>query len=209
MLRCIFGTSPFMTPTEKPMRTKAQTWKFLFALLILAGSSTHPPTARSAEPAVAPRPGDPAPDFSLPYATADTIVAQGEPLREAVRKGPVVLAFYPADWSPGCTREVCTLRDAFTDLAGLNATIWAISGDQVYSHKAWAAAQHLPFRLLSDQKHEVATAYGSFNTETGFNRRTAFIVGRDGRIAYADPAYSVQDQKSFEALKAALAKVQH
>jgi peroxiredoxin Q/BCP len=149
--------------------------------------------------------GSQAPDFTLPYATADTIVFEGEPLREAVRRGPVVLFFYPADWSPGCTREVCTLRDAFGDLARLGTQVWGISGDYVFSHRTWAEHHQLPFRLLSDHRHEVALAYGSYDSERGFNRRTVFVVGRDGRIAYADDNYSVADEADFAALRAWLA----
>jgi len=150
--------------------------------------------------------GSQAPDFTLPYATADTIVFEGEPLREAVRRGPVVLFFYPADWSPGCTREVCTLRDAFAELASLDATVWGISGDTVFSHRAWAEHHGLPFPLLSDLKHEAALLYDSFNAESGLTRRTVYVVGKDMRVLYADADYSVKDDADFNALKSALAR---
>ena len=153
-----------------------------------------------------PKPGEAAPDFSLAYATADTVVFKGPSLQDEAKNGPIVLAFYPADWSPGCTKEVCTLRDSFDELGKLKVTVWAISGDNVFSHKAWAEHHHLPFRLLSDPKHEVAKAYGVFNDDSGFNRRTVFVVGKDGRIVYTDLQYSVADQTSFEALKSALGK---
>lgn len=155
----------------------------------------------------APKVGDPAPGFVLPYATRDSVARDSLSLAGLAGAHNVVLAFYPADWSGGCTREVCTLRDNFAALAALDAEIVGISGDYVFSHHEWAKHHDLPFRLASDHRHDVARAYGSFNEASGFNRRTVFVVGRDGRIAYADPAYSVRDAASFEKLKAALAEM--
>lgn len=152
----------------------------------------------------APAVGDAAPGFVLPYATRDSVARDSLSLASLVGRRNVVLAFYPADWSGGCTREVCTLRDNFAALAALDAEVVAISGDYVYSHHEWAKHHELPFRLASDHRHEVARAYGSFNEASGYNRRTVFVVGRHGRIAYADPAYSVRDSVSFGRLKAAL-----
>jgi peroxiredoxin len=182
---------------------------FVAALSVFAAAagsaSASDPQAASA-PAVAPQVGNPAPDFALPYATADTVAVQGTPLSAAVKQGPVLLAFYPADFSPGCTKEVCTLRDSFQELAGLRVTVWGISGDNVFAHRAWARSEKLPFRLLSDTRHEVARSYGSFNPESGFNTRTVFLIGRDGRVAYENVAYSVKDDHDFQALKEALRK---
>ncbi len=157
--------------------------------------------------AEAPKVGDPAPGFVLPYATRDSVARDSLALASLAGRRNVVIAFYPADWSGGCTREVCALRDNFAALAALDADIVGISGDYVFSHHEWAKHHDLPFRLASDHRHDVARAYGSFNEASGFNRRTVFVVGRDGRIAYADPAYSVRDAASFEKLKAALAEL--
>jgi peroxiredoxin len=120
------------------------------------------------------------------------------------RKRNLVLAFYPADWSGGCTKEVCTLRDNFSALGELNADVIGISGDYVFSHYEWAKHHNLPFRLASDHNHDVARRYGSFNEAAGYNRRTVFVVDRSGKIAYADLAYSTRDATSFEKLQAAL-----
>jgi len=163
--------------------------------------------AARAEPAAAPAVGDPAPGFRLPYATRDSVARDSLSLGALAGRRNVVLAFYPADWSGGCTREVCTLRDNFSALAALDADVIGISGDYVFSHHEWAKHHDLPFRLASDHRHEVARAYGSFNEAAGYNRRTVFVVGRDGRVAYADLAYSVRDAASFEKLKAALARL--
>jgi peroxiredoxin len=163
-------------------------------------------TTALAADAVAPlKVGDRAPDFRLPYATRDSVADDSLTLASLVGKRNVVLAFYPADWSGGCTKEVCTLRDNFTALGALNADVVGISGDYVFSHHEWAAHHNLPFRLASDHFHAVAKQYGSYNDAYGFNRRTVYVIDRGGKIAYLDLAYSVRDSVSFTKLKAALA----
>ena len=156
--------------------------------------------------AVAPlKVGDRAPNFLLPYATRDSVARDSLSLASLVGKRNVVLAFYPADWSGGCTKEVCTLRDNFTELGALNADVVGISGDYAFSHHEWAKHHELPFRLASDHSHAVARQYGSYNDTYGFNRRTVYVIDRAGKIAYLDLAYSVRDSVSFTKLKAALA----
>lgn len=144
--------------------------------------------------------GDRAPAFTLPYATQDTIVHAGISLETLLSDGPVVLAFYPADWSGGCTREMCTFRDNFTDLSRLNVQVAGVSGDYVHSHRAWAQHHKLPFPLLSDHDHAVAQAYRSYNERTGYNRRTVYLINGAGRIAYKDTSYSVSNKESYDNL---------
>ena len=156
----------------------------------------------------APKVGATAPGFSLPYATRDSVARDTLALASLVGSRNIILAFYPADWSGGCTKEVCTLRDNFTLLGDVNADVIGISGDYVYSHHEWAKHHNLPFRLASDHDHAVAKRYGSFNPAYGYNRRTVFVVDRKGRIAYADLAYSTRDATSFEKLQAALKTLQ-
>jgi peroxiredoxin len=148
--------------------------------------------------------GDPAPDFSLPYATRDSVFRTDLKLSSLLGQGNVVLAFYPADWSGGCTREVCTFRDNFSALADVNAQVLGLSGDYVFSHHEWAKHHKLPFPLVSDHRHEAARAYGSFNEATGYNRRTIYVIDKTGKIAYIDPAYSTRDSVSFVKLREAL-----
>jgi peroxiredoxin len=148
-----------------------------------------------------------APDFTLPYATKDTILHAGIRLSDRVGITNVVLAFYPADWSGGCTREMCTLRDNFSALATLGAEVFGISGDYVFSHREWAKHLTLQFALLSDHDHAVARAYQSYNEKSGYNLRTVFVIDRNGTIAYADRAYTVTDAASFDALRNALQRL--
>jgi len=152
----------------------------------------------------APGVGEAAPDFSLPYATRDSVFRDSLRLSALVGKKNVVLAFYPADWSGGCTKEVCALRDNFTALGGLNADVVGLSGDYMFSHHEWAKFHNLPFRLASDHNHAVAKKYGSYNEEYGYNKRTVFVVNRAGKIAYEDLAYSPRDSVSFMKLQGAL-----
>jgi len=174
------------------------------AVVIAAMCVALPFGARSGEKL---RLGDAAPDFTLPLATQDTIEFHGVHLSSAVGKDDIILAFYPADWSGGCTKEMCTMRDNFRDLGSLGATVYGISGDYVFSHRQWAKTLGLPFALLSDHDHRVARLYGSYNEESGFNRRTVYVIDRRGKIAYIDPAYVAGSQESFANLKTALAAI--
>ncbi|HTO91531.1 MAG TPA: peroxiredoxin [Candidatus Sulfotelmatobacter sp.] len=158
--------------------------------------------ARADEPAL--KVGDAAPDFSLPYATRDSIAGDKLTLSSFAGKSNVVVAFYPADWSGGCTKEVCTLRDNFSMLGALNADVIAMSGDYIFSHHEWAKYHNLPFRLASDHDHAVAKKYGSYMAEYGYNKRTVFLVDKKGKIAYIDMTYSPRDSVSFMKLEGAI-----
>ncbi len=150
--------------------------------------------------------GDAAPTFTLSSATKDTIVKDGFSLASSVGKNNIILAFYPADWSGGCTKEMCAMRDSFTELSKLGAEVYGISGDYVWSHREWAKHLGLQFPLLSDHDHAVAKTYQSYNPESGFNKRTVFVIDKMGKIAYMDLEYKAGTPDSFNKLKAALAK---
>ncbi len=147
-----------------------------------------------------------APDFKLPYATKDTIVFDGIKLSDYFGKSVVLLAFYPADWSGGCTKEVCMLRDNFSELSTLKAEVLGISGDYVFSHREWAHYHNLPFKLLSDHTHTVAKLYDSYNDSSGFNKRTVFVIDTHGTIIYADLHYDVSTMESFSKLRDTIMK---
>lgn len=156
----------------------------------------------------APKVGQRAPDFTLQFATRDSIARTPLTLSRQIGKSNIILAFYPADWSGGCTKEMCTMRDDFSNLEKLHAEILAISGDYVFAHHQWAKEQNFPFRLLSDHLHAVAKQYGSYNEKYGYNKRTVFVIDKNGKIAYEDLDYSVVDGDDFNRLKDALAKLQ-
>jgi peroxiredoxin Q/BCP len=86
----------------------------------------------------------------------------GQPvaLAELYQKGYVLVFFYPKAFTPGCTAEACSLRDAFADLTKLNLTILGVSHDSVATQKAFATEQKLPFDLLADPHSELYNAFG-------------------------------------------------
>ncbi len=153
------------------------------------------------------RSGSDAPDFSLPFATKDSLGYGDITLSAYFGQKIVVLAFYPADWSGGCTKEVCNFRDNFSALAELGAEILAISGDYPYSHYEWAKYHSLPFPLLSDSRHRVAPVYHSYNESSGYNKRTVYVVDKLGKIGYINMEYSTRDSTSFEKLRDAINEI--
>lgn len=169
----------------------------IMALIILVGLATE-------RIAAMPQVGDMIPEFKLPYATKDSVNWDG--IGSAELKGKrYLLAFYPADWSGGCTKEVCTFRDAITQFEGLNVEVLPVSADLVYSHQEWAKHHNLPFRLVSDHWRTFGKAMGVWNEERGYFKRAVCVVGPDGKIEYVDEAYSVADDKDFNDLKEFLA----
>jgi len=124
----------------------------------------------------------------------------------------VVLAFYPMDFSPGCTEELCSLRDI--DLLTLreDVTIVGISGDSVHSHRAFAEANAIEFPLLTDSVGEVAEEYGVLHRELdGHQRvpkRALFVVDDRGRIAYAWHTADPMVQPDLDAVRTAIDAIQ-
>jgi peroxiredoxin len=160
-----------------------------------------------------PEVGQPAPDFALPWATADSVHFKPEEFVKlsALKGSNVILAFYPADWSGGCTTEVCSFRDGWGDLAKLNAKLLAISGDYVFSHKEWAAHHKLTFQLLADHDHAVGKLYASFNPQYfgGINSRTIYLVDKDGIVRYRNLKFNPDPKAGdYDKLRAELAKLQ-
>jgi len=122
----------------------------------------------------------------------------------------LVLYFYPKDFTPGCTTEVCTFRDDITKLRQAGADVVGVSLDDVKSHAEFAAKYRVPFPLLSDADRRVSTAYGVLASHLGMHyaRRTTFLIDPQGRIAKVytdvDPEQnSSQVLADLDSLKAA------
>ena len=147
--------------------------------------------------------GDKVPDFKLPFATQDTINFEGIGAQDLLGKR-YILAFYPADWSPGCTKETCTFRDTMSQFEKLNVMVFGVSVDNLFSHRQWAKWDSLNFPLLSDQTHKLGEAIGVYNQDHGMFQRSIFVVGPDGKLEYVKYNYSVKDDTDFNALKQAL-----
>jgi peroxiredoxin len=141
---------------------------------------SRPPTPARPLP-----PGTPAPDFSL-YATPDRSVS----LRD-FRGQPVVLAFYPADWSPVCGDQLAVYNEILSEFGRHHAALLGISVDGVWCHEAFSANRHLHFPLLADfePKGAVARTYGVYRTADGFAERALFVIDREGviRWSYVSP----------------------
>ncbi|MCI0595922.1 MAG: redoxin domain-containing protein [candidate division Zixibacteria bacterium] len=167
--------------------------------------TSKPKETKQAEVNV-PEVGEKAPDFQLPVATKDTIFEEEKKLSEFLGKGPVVLAFYPADWSGGCTKEVCTIRDIFSEFEKLGATVIGISGDYVYSHKQWAAHHNLPFYLASDHLGKVSAQFASYNPESGYSKRTVYVLDKTGVVRYKNLAFKAGSDEDYKALQKAVAE---
>ena len=100
----------------------------------------------------------------------------------------VVLYFYPADDTPGCTKEACGFRDAWDELRALGAVVLGVSADDADSHRKFAAKYRLPFTLLTDPDHRMMKAYGAYGEKTLYGRKTVgvirstVLIGPDGRV---------------------------
>ncbi|MDZ4199089.1 MAG: peroxiredoxin [Kiritimatiellia bacterium] len=122
-------------------------------------------------------PGDAAPDFSAASTANATVSLSG-------LKGKwVVLFFYPKSFTPGCTKQSCSLRDGYKDLLGKKAVVLGVSLDRLETQKKFKEEHKLPFDLLSDEDKAMATAYRVLGMGGLFARRVTFIIGPDGKIA--------------------------
>lgn len=97
----------------------------------------------------------------------------------------LVLYFYPKDFTPGCTTEVCTFRDDIAKLRQAGASVVGVSLDDAKSHAKFAAKYHVPFPLLADKDRKTATEYGVLSNMLGFHyaKRTTFLIDPQGKIA--------------------------
>ncbi|TCV92042.1 peroxiredoxin Q/BCP [Luteibacter rhizovicinus] len=128
--------------------------------------------------ASAPVVGDQAPDFRLQDQKGDWHTLE-------THKGQwLVVYFYPKDFTPGCTTEVCTFRDDILKLRKAGATVLGVSLDDVKSHAEFAEKYHVPFPLLSDADGAVAQKYDVLNNKMGmkYARRETFLIDPAGKI---------------------------
>ena len=126
-------------------------------------------------------PGRPAPDFSL-RVTPDQSLSLQE-----LRGRRVVLAFYPADWSPVCGDEMTLFNQVLPEFRARGAELLGISVDGVWCHRAFARDRQLKFPLLADfePKGAVARAYGVYREAEGVAERALFVLNGEGQIAWS------------------------
>ncbi len=125
-------------------------------------------------------PGDTAPDFTLPDHDG-----RKRSLRELQAGGPLILYFYPADFTPGCTKEACDLRDLHAKILSAGLKVVGVSPQSPESHQRFREQHSLPFTLLSDEEKEVIRAY-DVDGPLGIGvRRATYLLDAKGKIVDA------------------------
>ena len=127
------------------------------------------------------QPGQTAPEFALP-STPDQTLKLSE-----LRGRPVVLAFYPADWSPVCGDQIALYNEMREEFDEYGAQVIGISVDGAWCHQAFAQHNHIHFPLLADfePKGGVSRAYGAYDAEHGTSKRALFVLDGDGVIRWS------------------------
>lgn len=148
-------------------------------------------------------PGQIAPDFSL-YDSDKKLVALSQQ-----RGKNILLLFFPLAFSSVCTEELCSMRDNLKIYEGLEASIFGISVDSLYSLKKFKEEQHLNFTLLSDFNKDVSIAYGCLYENFGYgmkgvSKRSAFLIDKDGIVRYAEVLENAGMQPNFEEIQVKL-----
>ncbi len=146
------------------------------------GASTDEDATR-----IIPGVGDQAPPFALPdeLQTIHDLADQ--------RGRWTILYFYPEDDTAGCTKEACQFRDIHENIVASDADVWGVSPDGADSHERFKTKYGLPFTLLSDQNHAVASRYGAWAWKNNYGRtylgivRSSFLIDPDGTIANVWP----------------------
>jgi peroxiredoxin Q/BCP len=184
--------------------------------VLSSGSLAQTAAPAAAPAAVAPAPPPPpetidigkvAPDFTLSW--ADSVGPRSTPLKLSSLKGKVVvLAFYPADRSSGCTAELTKFRDEYAKMFAGNTVVIPISVDSVASHASWAQDMKFPFALASDTDLSVADQYGSHNAGRKYASRTVFVIGKDGKILWRNLKFGALNEGAYTELAAEVAKAQ-
>ena len=148
--------------------------------------------------------GSKAPDFTLPNQDRAPIT-----LSDELKKGPVVLAFFPGAFSGTCTSEMCTLRDAMPELNKVNANVLGVSTDTFFALKAWADAQKFTFPLLSDYNKDVIAKYGVVNPDMiglkNIAKRAVFVIDRSGIVRHREVLDDARNEPDYAKLKQAIA----
>ena len=126
-------------------------------------------------------PGTPAHEFTL-HVTPDQTLSLSE-----LRGRPVILAFYPADWSPVCGDQMALYNEVLPEFQKFGAELMGLSVDGVWCHHAFAEARRLRFPLLADfePKGAVARSYGAYRAADGVSERALFVIDKSGIVAWS------------------------
>ena len=146
--------------------------------------------------------GAAAPDFTLPDQDKKEFT-----LSQFKGKRPVVLFFYPLDWSPTCTKEnACFSHDL--SRFSTHAEVVGISIDSPWSHKAWQEKLGLKHRLLSDMHRKVTKDYGLFLPAANISQRATVVVGKDGKVAWVKVEKDITKERDYNEVEQVLSRLQ-
>lgn len=152
--------------------------------------------------------GSKAPDFTLKTKTADGL--KDIKLSDNFGQKQTVLLFFPLAFTGVCTQEMCDTTAGLGDYEKLGANVIAISVDSPFAQEAWAKQNKINLTLVSDLNKQVIKAYDVvFPNLAGVGdtaARSAFVIGKDGVVKYAEQTPTPKDLPNFAAVKAALAK---
>jgi peroxiredoxin len=150
--------------------------------------------------------GNEAPDFTLLESPGKSVT-----LSEELKKGPVVLVFYPADFTSVCQEELCRFRDVLADYNNMGANVLGISVDGIFSHKAFKEANDIEFPLLSDWDKTVIKDYNIVHEDfVGMKevaKRSVFVVDTDGIVVYTWVSEDPGKLPPFDEVKMAVTKL--
>ena len=150
--------------------------------------------------------GQQAPDIELPLAGSK----EKFKLSDYKGKQPVVLLFFPLAWTGVCTQQMCEMRDSLAKFNSLNAKAVGISVDSPFALDKFKADQNLNFDLASDFNKTASETYGALYEDLmgfkGVSKRSAFVIGKDGKILYAQVNESAKDIPPLADIEAAVAK---
>lgn len=136
----------------------------------------------------------PAPDFDAVDQTGRRVM-----LSELLQQKKVVLVFYPADFSAGCTKQLCHVRDAWSEFERRDAIVIGVNPAMPSRHAEFAEMHGFPFSILSDPNGVIAAGYGARGENAEIPKRTVYVIRRDGKVALA--AYGmVPHERIFAAL---------
>ena len=149
--------------------------------------------------------GDPAPDFTLPDPDGTEVTLS------SLRGRKVVLYFYPAASTPGCTTQACDFRDNIASLKGAGYEVLGISPDSADKQRKFRDEEHVPYPLLCDPSREVLEAYGAWGEKTNYGKtyvgiiRSSFLIDPEGHVEGAWYKVSPKDTvpKALAAMTAA------
>ena len=154
--------------------------------------------------------GSKAPDFVLKRKTAAGL--EDIKLSDNLGKKNTVILFVPLAFTGVCTQELCDITAGLSQYQGLNAEVIGVSVDSPFAQEAWANQSKIGIKLVSDLNKETTKAYGVlFPMLAGVgdtSARAAFVIGKDGKVHYAEQTATPKDLPNFEAIKAVLAKLQ-